>query len=122
MANEKNSFQQPAAITRGGLSLYQEILLIFVHVGEVKTFHGEAQAEFEAANVVAFRYERVAVAVQVDELVKQFELLTRQHRAQFVVNSCFAFVNVGVLLCPRRGYNLVCKVAVKKCLNNFAFQ
>lgn len=53
----------PAARNRGGLPLYQEILLIFVHVGEVKTFHGEAQAEFETANVVAFKYECVAVAV-----------------------------------------------------------
>ena len=53
----------PTARNRGGLPLYQEILLIFVHVGEVKTFHGEAQAEFEAANVVAFKYECVAVAV-----------------------------------------------------------
>lgn len=94
--------------------------MVFVHVGEVETFHGKAQAEFEAANVVAFRYECVAVAVEVDELVKQFKLLARQHRSQFVVNSCFAFVNVGVLLRPRRGYNLVCKIAVKKCLNNFA--
>ena len=106
---------------RGGLSLYKEILLAFVHVGEIETFHGEAQTEFKAANVVAFRYECMAVAIEVNELVKQFELLTRQHRAQFVVNSCFAFVNVGVLLRSRRGYNLVCKVAVKKCLNNFAF-
>lgn len=94
--------------------------MVFIHVGEVETFHGEAQAEFKTANIVAFRYERVAVAIEVDELVKQFELLARQHRAQLVVNSCFALVNVGVLLRPRRGYNLVCKIAVKKCLNNFA--
>ena len=58
--------------------------MVFVHVGEVETFHGEAQAEFEAANVVAFRYERVAVAVEVDELVKQLELLACQHRAQLL--------------------------------------
>ena len=55
----------------GGLSLYWEVLLVFVHVGEIETFHGEAQAEFEAANVVALRNECVAVAVEVDELVKQ---------------------------------------------------
>ena len=95
--------------------------MVFVHVGEVETFHGEAQAEFETANVVAFRYYRVAVAVEVDKLVKQLELLACQHRAQLVINSRFAFVNVGVFLRSRRGYNLVCKVAVKKCLNDFAF-
>ena len=95
--------------------------MVFVYVGEVKTFHDEAQAEFKTANVVAFRYYRVAVAIEVDELIKQFELFSCQHRAQFVVNSRFALVNVGVLLCPRRGYNLVCEVAAKKCLNDFAF-
>ena len=61
----------PTARNRGGLPLYQEILLIFVHVGEIETFNGEAQTKLEAANVVAFRYERVAVAIEVNELVKQ---------------------------------------------------
>ena len=65
--------------------IYVGSLLIFVHVGEVETFHGEAQAEFETANVVAFRYECVAVAVEVDKLVKQFELFSCQHRAQLIV-------------------------------------
>lgn len=60
-------------------------VFIFVHVREVETFHGEAQAKFKAANVVAFRYYRVAVAVQVDKLIKQFEMFTCQHRAQLVV-------------------------------------
>ena len=90
--------------------------MVFVHVGEVETFHGEAQAEFKTANVVALRNECVAVAIEVDELVKQFKLLACQHGAQLIVNSRFAFVNVGVLLRSRRGYNLFCKVAVKNAL------